>query len=74
MRSTIESLVKLPLLIPSETSVPSKKEANSKTSIDQAAPKNEMVENIDDVNNDLKRVEKPNHSNGYIKCPAYDFF
>ena len=74
MRSTIESLIKLPLQIPFETSVPSKKEAEIKNSISKSAHKQEAVEHIHDTNNVEPQGESTAHSKGYIKYPRYDFF
>ena len=74
MRSTIESLVKLPLQIPFETSVPSKKETDVKYSINKSTHKMEAVEHIHDTNKVEPQGETTAHSKGYIKYPRYDFF
>ena len=74
LRSTIESLIKLPLQIPFETSVPSKKEAELKNSGNKSAHKKEMVEHIDDSKEVEPQGESTAHSKGYIKYPRYDFF
>lgn len=74
MRSTIESLVKLPLQIPFETSFISKKETDLKNSINKSAHKKETVEHVHDTNEIFPHVEVTDHSKGYIKYPRYDFF
>lgn len=74
MRSTIESLVKLPLQIPVETSVRSKNEADTKNSINKSAHKKETVELTHEANDLSPQVETPASSKGYIKYPRYDFF
>lgn len=74
IRTTLDSIVKLPLQIPSETSVRSKKETEAKVvSINKSAPKKEAIEVIHD-STDLAPVETTPYSNGYIKYPRYDFF
>ena len=74
IRTTIDSIVKLPLQIPSETSVRLKKETEAKVvSINKSASKKEAMQVNQDAN-DLAPVETPPYSNGYIKYPRYDFF
>ena len=70
IKSTIDSIVKLPLQIPAETTGRSKKEPDLKTSKNKSDNKKEDAEDLID----LKKVESILYPNGYIKCPAYDFF
>ena len=72
MRSTIESLVKLPTDASAETNNHSKKEEAIIVSINKAAQRKEAEKIIDDRNSSDK--ESKNHSKGYIKYPTYDFF
>jgi len=72
MRSTIESLVKLPTDTSAETNNHSKKEEAIIVSINKAAQRKEAGKIIDDLNSSDK--ESKNHSKGYIKYPTYDFF
>ena len=70
IKSTIDSIVKLPLQIPVETTARSKKEADLKTSTNKSGNKKEETEDMID----LKKIESILYPNGYIKCPDYDFF
>ena len=72
MRSSIESLMKLPLQIPFETSV-RLKETDTKVPTSKSSLKKEITKVIDEFNNESKE-ETDNYSKGYIKYPAYDFF
>ena len=74
MRSTIESLVKLPLDIPQEASVRVKKEEAKIVSINKSVEKNEVAEITDNAKPDTKNVEAEKYPRGYIKYPIYDFF
>ena len=74
MRSTIESLIKIPLQLPVETSVHSKNEADGKNSINKSANKKEPVEHIHEPNQLVPEAEAVANSQGYIKYPRYDFF
>lgn len=74
MRSTIESLVKLPPQLPFETSVTSKKEVDTKNTPNKSGYKKEAVEqNLENIN-DAAHDDTPAYSKGYIKYPRYDFF
>jgi hypothetical protein len=73
MRSSIESLIKLPLEIPLETSVLSK-EPNAKIPTNKSALKKEITEDINQISEETKKAEISDYSKGYIKYPAYDFF
>lgn len=73
IKSTIDSIVKLPLQIPSETSVRSKKEETKRITINKSAHKIEAVEQSQDPAND-PQPETTGYSKGYIKYPRYDFF
>ena len=70
IRSTIDSIVKLPLQIPAETTGRSKKEPGLKTSTNNPDSKKEETEDM----TDLKKGESILYPNGYIKYPSYDFF
>jgi len=72
MRSSIESLMKLPLQIPSETSV-RLKETDTKVPTNKSLLEKEVTEVINEFN-DRSKKEMDNYSKGYIKYPAYDFF
>jgi len=74
MRSTIESLVKLPLEIPRETSIRSRKEEAKIVSINKAIEKNEAAQIMSDTKPETNKAEEENYSKGYIKYPTYDFF
>lgn len=75
IKTTIDSIVKLPLQIPSETSARSKKIAETKTVlINKPANKNVAVEHIHESKKDQDQLEATPYSNGYIKYPRYDFF
>lgn len=73
MRSTIESLVKLPLDASQETSVRSKKEEAKIISINKTAEKTEVNESTEDIKPEAKTDETKNYLQGYIKYPTYDF-
>ena len=73
-RSTIESLIKLPLQIPFETSVRVSKETEIKNTINKPVHKKETVDQIHGAGEDLSSLETPSYSKGYIKYPRYDFF
>ena len=74
MRSTIESLIQLPLQIPLETSVPSKNERDTRNSINKSSHKKEAVEQIHATDEKAEPHETTAYSKGYIKYPRYDFF
>ena len=74
MRSTIESLVKLPLDIPQEASVRLRKEEAKIVSINKSVEKNEVAEITDNAKPKTKNVEGEKYPGGYIKYPTYDFF
>jgi hypothetical protein len=69
-KTTIDSIVKLPLEIPVEITGRSKREPDLKTSIPKSDSKKEETEDI----TNLKKIESILYPNGYIKYPAYDFF
>ncbi len=74
MRSTIDSLIKLPLQIPFETSVRSKREVDAENLIIKSGHRKEASGRMDDSDKDAGQLETPAYSKGYIKCPRYDFF
>jgi hypothetical protein len=69
-RMSIESLIRIPLEIPQETSVHSKREEAKVVSINKSAEKNDVTGKIEEQ----KKPEAKNYSKGYIKYPTYDFF
>lgn len=75
IKSTIESIVKLPLQIPSESSVRSKREAETrKISVTTPGYKKETADPVNDAAKESPHVETTAYSKGYIKYPRYDFF
>ena len=71
-RSTIESLIKLPLDASHETSTLSKKEEAKIISINKAAEKAEVLDPTE-MKFEVSKIETKNYSKGYIKYPTYDF-
>lgn len=75
IKTTINSIVKLPLQIPSETSARSKKGVDTKkVSVNKSANQKVAVEHIHELKKDHDQLEASPYSNGYIKYPRYDFF
>jgi hypothetical protein len=74
IKSTIDSIVKVPLQIPSETSVRSKKDELKKNSVNKAPLKMEAVENASGSDVEATERKISFHPKGYIKYPRYDFF
>jgi hypothetical protein len=71
IKSTIDSIVKLPLQIPVETGARSKKESGLRSLAIRALPtEKEPEKDIDES----KQTEASLYPKGYIKYPAYDFF
>lgn len=73
MRSSIESLIKLPLQIPFVTSV-GLKETDTKASTNRSILKKEITEDVNQLKEETKKAETQDYSTGYIKYPVYDFF
>jgi hypothetical protein len=74
MRSSIESLIKLPLEISQEKSLRLKKEEAKIVSINKPVQKNEDAEVVDEPTHGKDKEETKSYSEGYIKYPTYDFF
>lgn len=72
MRSGIESLIKLPLQIPLETSQSSTKEPGKNFAINKSVNTNE--EKAITITPDQSETYLKSLSKGYIKYPQYDFF
>ena len=70
IKSTIDSIVKLPLEIPRETDRPKKEREPRSLAIRIEPDEEELQSDIDD----LKKTEASLYPKGYIKYPAYDFF
>ena len=74
MRSGIESLIKLPLQIPSVTSVFLKQEKEQPSFRNGNGDKNVNPETATDIYTKEKELDLIKLSHGYIKYPQYDFF
>lgn len=73
LRSSIESLIKIPPELPHENAR-SKKEEAKIVSIKKQMQKNDVIEMNEKGKSENKKEASKNYSDGYIKYPTYDFF
>ena len=72
-RSSIDSLIKFPLLLPSESSQSQAEVDDKKPNIKNTNRNETREDNEEDPNPNLK-LDSLRLANGYIKYPKYDFF